>query len=220
MSKKKDSISERLQEGYEAVPVGDVVSLPGKVVEKLTVGDVEAGETPLRGYEDLKQQYFGPTLLNKQRLLEVGDTALYQGAYALPGAAIGYGLGKVPGALAGLAIGKLLGQTHLYAKEKGRLDEARKEFNPRERELLDDISGTSTKWAVISGLLAALGVGGAAYAAGHDKFGPRLTPLLEAGGAGTLAALLGGLGGHALARRRAKNNKRYAGIIRRYERFN
>lgn len=200
--------------------IKDVASLPGTAVERITVGKVDRGQTPLRGYEDLKQQYFGPSLMNRERLLELGDTALYQGAYAVPGAAAGYYLGGgLPGALAGLAIGKLMGQTHLYSKEKGRLEAAEKSFTPRERELLDDISGTSTRWAVVSGLLAALGTGAGAYAAGHDKFGPTLTPVLEAGGAGTLGALLGGLAGHALARSRAKGDKRFADIIRRYERF-
>jgi len=200
--------------------IQDVASLPGTAVERVTVGKADRGQTPLRGYEDLKQQYFGPSLMNKERLLELGDTALYQGAYAVPGAAAGYYLGGgLPGALAGLAIGKLMGQTHLYSKEKGRLEEVEESFTPRERELLDDISGTSTRWAVVSGLLAALGTGAGAYAAGHDKFGPTLTPVLEAGGAGTLGALLGGLAGHAIARNRAKSDKRFADIIRRYERF-
>jgi len=220
MSKKKDSISERLQEGYEAVPVGDVVSLPGKAVEKLTISDAEPGDTPLRRYENLKQQYFGPTLRNKERLLEIGDTALYQGAYALPAAALGYYLGEWPGAALGGAIGKLLGQTHLYSKEKERLNEARKSFNTIEKKLLNDISSTSNNWAIVSGLLAGLGVGGAAYAAGHDRFGKNLTPVLEGGAAATLAALLGGLAGHAKARNQASKDKRYADIIRRYNSFN
>ena len=196
-----------------------VASLPGRAVERLTIGDGDPGETPFRGYEDLKLQYFGPSLLNKERLLELGDTALYQGAYALPLAAAGYYLGDVPGALGGAALGKLVGQTHLYSKERERLEEAEKSFSPVERKLLDDISGTSNRWAIASGLLAGLGTGAAAFAAGHDRFGKGLTPVLEGGAAATLAALLGGLAGHALARNRAKGDKRFAGIIRRYDRF-
>ena len=198
----------------------DVASLPGKTVERITVGDADPGETPLRGYEDLKLQYFGPSLMNKQRLLELGDTALYQGAYALPLAAAGYYLGALPGALGGAALGKLVGQTHLYSKERERMQKAEKSFTPVERKLLKEIGGTSNRWAIASGLLAGLGTGAAAFAADHDRFGKVLTPVLEGGAAATLAALLGGLAGHALARNRAKNDKRFADIIRRYDRFN
>lgn len=214
----RKTLASQLQEYSGSVPA-DVASLPGKAVERLTIGDGDPGETPLRGYEDLKLQYFGPSLLNKERLLEIGDTALYQGAYALPAGALGAYLGGPAGMFGGLAIGKLLGQGHLYSKEHERLEEARKSFSPKEKRLLKELSDSSLKWAIVSGLLAGLGTAGAAYAGGHDRFGKALTPVLEGGAAGTLAALLGGVAGHAAARSKARKDKQYRDIIRRYDRF-
>jgi len=197
--------------------VEDVRELPGKAVERLQGG--KPGETPMRGYEDLKLQYFGPTVRNKQRLLEAGDVALYQGSYGIPSAAAGYYLAGVPGALTGGAIGKLLGQTHLWFKEKQRLDKAKQTFTEKEKKLLKKISKSSLRWAIGLGLLGGLGVGTSSYLRQHDRYGKTLTPLLEGGAAGTLGTLAGTWLGHYLARREASKDKRYRDIIRRYDRF-
>ena len=194
-----------------------LASLPGAAMEALTVGDKEPEETPFRGYEDLKEQYFGPTLMNRQRLWELGDTAMYQGAYAIPAAIAGGLITKGwGGAAAGAAIGKLLGQIHLFKKEKDRLDAARKYFSKDEKALLKDIAASGKKWSIGSGILAGLGAGGLGYLAGHDRFGKTLTPILEGGAAASLATLAGGLLGQHLAKRRALQNSRFKSIIERY----
>lgn len=196
--------------------VKDVAQLPGKALEKLVVGDGDPEDTPFRDVEDLKAQYFGPTLLNPQRLWELGDTALYQGAYALPGAAIGAYAGGPSGMFAGLAAGKLLGQLHLISKENNRLEAAKKNFSPAEKELLNRISSSSRNWALGSALLGGLLGGGASYLSGQDQFGKVLTPVLEGGAAASLASLAGGLAGHYIARNNALKEKRFKSIIQRY----
>lgn len=193
-----------------------LASLPGKTLESATIEDGAPEETPFRGEEDLKAQYFGPTLLNKQRLWELGDSLAYQGAYGLPGAAIGAVTAGPAGMLGGLALGKLLGQVHLLKKEKDRLAAAKKDFSADEQKALNQISDKSRNWALTSALLAGLGTGGASYLAGQDRFGAVLTPVLEGAAAASLAGVLGGLAGHYFARKDLLNNKRFTRIMNPY----
>lgn len=193
-----------------------LIALPGKTMESLAIQDNEPEETPFRGYEDLKSQYFGPTILNKQRLWELGDSLAYQGAYGLPAAAIG-GISAGPvGMFGGLALGKLLGQAHLLNKEKERLATAKKYFSKDERKALKAISQKSKNWAIGSALLGGLGVGGLSALAGQDQFGKVWTPLLEGAAAASLAGLGGGLLGQHLARKQLLQNPRFASIIDQY----
>ena len=192
-----------------------LASLPGKTLESATIKDLSPEETPFRGEEDLKTQYFGPTLLNKQRLWELGDSLAYQSAYGIPAAAIGASAGPA-GMLGGLALGKILGQVHLLKKEKDRLATAKKDFSADEQKALNEISTKSRNWALTSALLAGLGAGGVGHLAGHDQFGKTLTPVLEGAAAASLAGLLGGLAGHYFARKNLLNNKRFSRIINRY----
>lgn len=197
-----------------------VLALPGDLLDAATIADTEEQEnTPLRGAEDLKQQYFGPSILNKQRLLEIGDSLLYQGSYASPGAGLGYLAAGPLGAFTGIAIGKLLGQAHYLTKEKDRFDEAKKQFSPTELKLLKKINKSYTNWSLGSGLLGALGAGGLAYATGQDRLGKYMTPLLEGLAGGGLAAIAGGMYGHYRAKEKAKGNPATAKIIAKYDRF-
>lgn len=213
MAKKPNNISKAVGQ------VAQLSHLPGDVLETIAVQDHSPEQTPFRGYEDLKQQFFGPTLLNKQRLWELGDTALYQGAYGLPSAAIG-GLTAGPaGMFAGLGIGKLLGQLHLLSKERERVDAALDTFNKTEKQLLNDINRSGRNWGITAALLAGLGAGGAGYLAGHDRFGKTLTPILEGGAAASLASLLGSLAGQHVAKQRAMKNPKFKAIIDKYNKF-
>lgn len=213
MAKKPNNISKSVER------VAQLSHLPGDVLETVTVQDYSPEQTPFRGAEDLKQQFFGPTILNKQRLWELGDTALYQGAYGLPGALIG-GLTAGPaGMLAGAGAGKLLGQLHLFSKERERVDAALKSFNKTEKKLLEDINKSGRNWGIAAALLAGLGAGGAGYFAGHDRFGKTLTPILEGGAAASLASLLGSLAGQHVAKQRAMKNPKFRAIMHNYNKF-
>jgi len=207
-----------LTNALQSIPASgtELISIPGKTVEALTVKDKSPEETPFRGYEDLKQQYFGPLLYNKQRLWELGDTAAYQGAYAVPAATFG-GLTAGPaGLLAGLAAGKLVGQLHLIKKEKDRLAAAKKYFSKEEKKALKVISDKSRNWAIGSALLAGLGVGGTSYLLGQDTFGKNITPVLEGAAAASLASLLGGYMGQYLGQQELLKDKKLNHIIRKY----
>jgi hypothetical protein len=194
-----------------------LAALPGTAMEKLVVSEKEPEETPFRGAEDLKAQFFGPTLFNKQRLWELGDTAMYQGAYAIPAALAGGIITNSPmGLAAGAAIGKLMGQTHLFKKEKDRLEAAKKYFTKNEKKLLKDIASSGRNWSIGTALLAGLGAGGLAYYLDQDRFGKVLTPVLAAGGAASLGTLIGTHTGQYLARRRALKDPRFKAIIERY----
>ena len=197
-----------------------VVSLPGDLLDQATITNTEEQEnTPFRNAEDLKHQYFGPSVLNKQRLLEVGDSLLYQGAYALPGAGVGALAAGPLGAFTGVAIGKLLGQVHYLSKEQDRFNEAKKQFNPTELKLLNKINKSYTNWSLGSGILGALGAGGLAYATGQDSLGTHMTPLLEGLAGGGLAAIAGGMYGHHRAKEKAKADPITAKIIAQYDHF-
>ena len=197
-----------------------VVSLPGDLLDKATIADIEEQEnTPFRDAEDLKHQYFGPSVLNKQRLLEIGDSLLYQGAYAAPGAGVGALAAGPLGAFTGIAVGKLLGQAHYLSKEQDRFNEAKKQFSPTERNLLKKINKSYTNWALGSGLLGALGAGGLAYATGQDRLGTHMTPILEGLAGGGLAAIAGGMYGHHRAKEKAKADPATARIIAKYDHF-
>jgi len=176
----------------------------------------EPEETPFRGSEDLKAQYFGPTVLNKQRLLELGDSLAYQSAYGVPAATIGALTAGPVGMFGGLAIGKVLGQTHLLKKEQDRLSAAKKDFSPVERKALKEINNRARNWGIASALLAGLGTGGVAYFAGQDRYGKVITPVLEGAAAASLAGLLGGLAGHYSARKELLSNGKFKHIIERY----
>lgn len=195
----------------------NLATLPGRAMEGLTVRGKGLEETPFRGYEDLKQQFFGPTLLNKQRLWELGDTIMYQGSYALPAALAGGLLTKnITGAAAGIALGKILGQLHLFAKERDRIDAAKKYFSKEEKTLLDDIAASGKRWGIGTSVLAGLAAGGTGYLAGHDLYGKTLTPILEAGGAASLGSLIGNHFGQYLARRRALQDPKFKDIIKKH----
>jgi hypothetical protein len=201
--------------------VEDVLSIPGKALDEITVEDANQAETPLRGYEDLKQQYFGPTIFNKQRLNEAGDIFLYQTAYAAPGALTGYliGEGDLRTTLLGLGLGKLIGQGYVYNKEQKRLDEALKTFNPTEKKLLNKINNTSRKWAIGGALLGGLGVGGLSFLTKRDLYGSTATPIIEGVGGAMLAGLAGNLVGHYLAKEEARKDKQFKAIIKKYDKF-
>lgn len=190
-------------------------------LEEIIIPDHEPEITPLRGYEDLKKQYFGPTIFNKQRLWEAGDSLVYQTAYGAPGALAGHFLsdGNVKGTLFGLAIGKILGQAHLVAKERDRVGAALEYFSPAEKRLLKKLDSSSKNWALGSALLGGAGAGLTAYALGADKFGKRTTPIVTGLGAAMLAALVGNSLGHYFARKDALKNKEFRKIIKRYDRF-
>jgi len=213
MAKQKNNLGKAIEQAV------NLSHLPGDVLEKATVVDDSPEQTPFRGAEDLKQQFFGPTLWNKQRLWELGDSALYQGAYGLPAAGIGALVGGPAGMFAGLGTGKLLGQLHLFSKEKDRLDTALKYFNKGEKKLLEDITSSGNKWGITAAILAGLGAGGTSYLAGQDQFGKVLTPVLAGGAAASLAGLGGLLLGQHLAKQRALKSKRFKDIIKRYDKF-
>jgi len=190
-------------------------------IEEIIAPDVELEDTPLRGYEDLKKQYFGPTVFNKQRLWEAGDSLVYQTAYGAP-AAIGAHMlthGDLKATLLGLAVGKLLGQGHLIAKERDRINSALKHFSPTEKKLLKKLDSSSRNWAIGSALVGGLGAGGVAYGVGADKFGKTATPVIAGLGSALLAAFAGNLIGHYIARQDAANNKEFKKIIQRYNKF-
>jgi len=213
MAKQKNNLGKAIEQAV------NLSHLPGDVLEKATVVAGSPEQTPFRGAEDLKQQFFGPTLWNKQRLWELGDSALYQGAYGLPAAGIGTLVGGPAGMFAGLGAGKLLGQLHLFSKEKDRLDTALKYFNKGEKKLLEDITSSGNKWGITAAILAGLGAGGTSYLAGQDQFGKVLTPVLAGGAAASLAGLGGLLLGQHLAKQRALKSKRFKNIIKRYDKF-
>lgn len=201
--------------------IEDVVSLPGKAVDTVTSEDGDDIETPFRGYEDLKQQYFGPTVFNKQRLNEAGDLLLYQAAYAAPGALAGYlvGEGDLKTTIFGLGLGKLIGQVYGMNKERKRLEEAMDSFSPLEKKLLNKINTKSQKWGIGGALLGGLGVGGLSYLAKRDLYGARATPIIEGVGAAMFASIAGNLIGHHLAKEEARKNKQFKSIIKKYDKF-
>lgn len=213
MAKKKDNLGKAIERAV------NLSHLPGNVLERATLADSSPEQTPFRGAEDLKQQFFGPTLWNKQRLWELGDTALYQGAYGLPAAGIGAITAGPAGMFAGLGAGKLLGQLHLFSKEGDRVAAALEHFNKEEKKLLEDITSSGRKWGITAAILAGLGAGGGGYLAGHDQFGKVLTPVLEGGAVASLAGLGGMLLGQHLAKQRALKSKRFRDIIKRYNKF-
>jgi hypothetical protein len=197
-------------------------SLSATDIEEIIAPDVEPEETPLRGYEDLKKQYFGPTIFNKQRLWEAGDSLAYQTAYGAPAAIGAHFLsdGDVKATLLGLAVGKLLGQGHLIAKERDRINTALEYFTPTEKKLLKKLDKSSRNWSIGSGLVGGLGAGGIAYGLGADKFGKTATPIIAGLGTALVAALAGNLIGHSLAKNDALRNKKFRQIIQRYDKFN
>jgi hypothetical protein len=202
-------------------PIEDVLSVPGKALDELTIEDSNQAETPLRGYEDLKQQYFGPTIFNKQRLNEAGDILLYQTAYAAPGALAGYliGEGDLKTILFGLGLGKLIGQGYVYNKEQKRLDEALETFSPVEKKLLNKITNNSKKWGIGAALAGGLGIGGLSLLTKRDLYGSTATPIIEGVGGAMLAGFAGNLLGHYLAKEDAKKDKQFKHIIKKYDKF-
>jgi len=213
MAKQKNNISKAIEQAV------NISKLPGGVLEKATVTDGGLDQTPLRSAEDLKQQFFGPTLWNKQRFWELGDSALYQSAYGLPAAGLGALAAGPAGMLAGLGTGKLLGQLHLLSKEEDRIAVALNNFNKKEKELLEDITSSGRKWGITAAILSGLGASGISYLSGHDRFGKIITPILHGGVAATLAGVSGMLLGQHLAKQRALKNKRFRDIIKHYDKF-
>lgn len=193
-----------------------VLGLPGKTLEKITDTGKEPENTPLRTYDDLKAQFFGPTIFNKQRLWELGDTALYQGSYMIPGALAGGFYSGPAGAYTGLALGKLLGGLHYLKKERARQDVAKKEFNKDERELMDRISKGSRNYGILGALTAGLGAAGISALLKQDRFGRHATPALVGAGGALTGQMIGSLLGQHLAKINAKKQKRFADIINKY----
>jgi hypothetical protein len=201
--------------------VEDVLTLPGEAIDDVLSEDGTKGETPFRGYEDLKHQYFGPTIFNKQRLYEAGDSLLYQTAYAAPGALTGYliGEGDLKTTLFGLGVGKLLGQGYALNKEQKKLNDALESFNPIEKNLLKHITNKSRKWALGGALLGGLGVGGLSYLANRDMYGSTATPLIEGAGGAIFAALAGNLLGDYFAKQEARKNRQFKAVLDKYDNF-
>ena len=210
-------------QGIKSLPGSKLLQLPGTLLEQAvteTGETLQPEDTPLRTYDDLKHQYFGPALLNKQRPLEIADALLYQGAYGLPAAIAGGVTLGPPGAFAGLAAGKLLGQLHYLDKERKRLGVAKKHFNSNERVLLDKVTKAYRNWGLGSALVGGLAGGGASYALGQDRFGKTLTPILAGLGTASLGLLAGGLLGQHLALRKAKQqSKPHSDIIAKHRHF-
>jgi len=193
-----------------------VLDIPGKTVDKITDTGKDLESTPLRNYDDLKAQFFGPTIFNKQRLWELGDSALYQGSYIIPGAVAG-GLYSGPaGASAGLVLGKILGGLYYLKKEKARQEVAKQEFNKDERELLNRISKGSRNYGILGAVTAGLGAGGISALLKQDRFGPYATPALVGLGGAITGQMIGSLLGQHLAKINAKKEKRFADIINKY----
>lgn len=190
-------------------------------VEEIILPNIEPEDTALRGYEDLKRQYFGPTVFNKQRLWELGDSLVYQAGYGVPLAVGAHAAsdGDLKATFLGLALGKLLGQGHLIAKERDRVNTALKTFTPTEKRLLKKLDASSRNWAIGSALVGGLGAGSAAYGLGADKFGKITTPIIAGLGSALLAAFAGNLVGHSIARNSALNNKEFNKIIKKYDSF-
>lgn len=201
--------------------VEDILTVPGEALDELTSEDGTGAETPLRSYGDLKQQYFGPTIFNKQRLNEAGDSFLYQAAYAAPGALTGYlvGEGDLKTTLFGLGVGKLLGQGYAFNKEQKKLNEALDSFTPVEKKLLNHITNKSRKWALGGALLGGLGLGGLSYFSKRDLYGSTATPVIEGIGGAMFAGIAGSLLGHYFAKEEARKNKQFKSIIEKYDRF-
>lgn len=219
MAKEKNNLANLV--GNTLSPIEDVLSLPGKTLDEVTSQDDSAAETPFRGYEDLKQQYFGPTIFNKQRLNEAGDLLLYQTAYAAPGALAGYliGEGDLKTTLFGLGAGKLIGQGYALNKEQKRLDEAMDSFSLLEKKLLKHITDKSKKWSIGGALLGGLGIGGLSYLNKRDAYGSVATPIIEGLGGALFASFAGGLLGHYFAKEEARKNKNFKSIINKYDKF-
>lgn len=217
-----NQLKRKLEEVYETVPVEEVVSLPGKTIEDVVTTDKkDSSKTPFRGYEDLKKQYFGRTIFNKQRLQETGDSLLYQAAYAAPGALAGYlvGSGDMNTTLFGLGIGKLLGHGYLLAKEKKRLQKAMRTFSSNEKRLLEKLTESSNKWALGTALVGGLGTGLLSLANQNNKLENIGKPIISGVAAAMAGAMLGNSLGHSIARNDAKKNKTFKNILNRYEKF-
>lgn len=205
----------------QAKPELSATELENILVPDVLAPDIQPEDTALRGYEDLKKQYFGPTIFNKQRLWEAGDSLVYQAAYGVPAAVGAHMLtrGDMKATLLGLAVGKLLGQGHLVAKERDRVSSALKHFSPVEKKLLKKLDASSRNWGIGAGILGGLSAGAATYGIGADKFGKTATPIIAGLGSALLAAFAGNLIGHSLARRNALNNKEFKKIIEKYDSF-
>ena len=192
-----------------------IAAIPGSSLEALT-NVVEQGETPFRDLEyDLKKQHFGSSFLNPQRLYELGDTALYLGAYGIPAAAAGAYLGGPPGLVAGLGLGKAMGQVHATVKEKERLQKALRKFNKTEKKLLNELKKGYT-YGFVPGALLGAGLGGYLGYNSVDKYQVPIALFGAASTAGTLG-LLGSLLGHKIQRDRLKDVPEYKAILERYE---
>lgn len=220
MSSKQSAAKDVLRSAVESAKQlpgagASLAATPGKSLELLTNVE-EAGETPLRNLEyDLKQQHFGPSFLNPQRLYEVGDTALYLGAYGLPAAAAGTYLAGPAGLVAGLGLGKAVGQIHATVKERERLEKALKRFDKTEKKLLKKLKQGYT-YGFIPGALAGAGLGGYLGYTSVDKYKIPLALFGAISSAGTLG-LLGSLLGHKIQRERLKDDPEFRDILERYE---
>jgi|Laugresu1bdmlbdd_1035124.scaffolds.fasta_scaffold02539_6 hypothetical protein len=220
MSSKQSAAKDVLRSAVESARQlpgagASLAATPGKSLELLTNVE-EAGETPLRNLEyDLKQQHFGPSFLNPQRLYEIGDTALYLGAYGLPAAAAGTYLAGPAGLVAGLGLGKAVGQIHATVKERERLEKALKRFDKTEKKLLKKLKQGYT-YGFIPGALAGAGLGGYLGYTSVDKYKIPLALFGAISSAGTLG-LLGSLLGHKIQRERLKDDPEFRDILRKYE---
>lgn len=212
----RDAVQSAIESVRAAPGAGlSVASLPGASLEALT-NVMEQGETPLRNLEyDLKKQHFGPSFLNPQRLYEIGDTALYLGAYGVPTAAAGAYLGGPAGLVAGLGLGKAMGQVHATVKEKERLQKALRKFDKTEKKLLKELKKGYT-YGFVPGALLGAGLGGYLGYNSVDKYQVPIALFGAASTAGTLG-LLGSLLGHKIQRDRLMEVPEYRKILERYE---
>jgi len=193
-----------------------VLEIPGKVLEKVTDTGENSENTPLRDYDDLKAQFFGPTIFNKQRLFELGDAALYQSSYMLPIALAAGAYGGPKGAYAGLVAGKLIGGLHYLKKEKAREAAAKSKFNKNERELMRLITKGSRNYGALGALIAGLGATGASALLKQDRYGPYITPALVGVGGAFTGQFIGNLLGQHFAKINAKKQKRFSDILSKY----
>jgi len=169
---------------------------------------------------DLKRQHLGPSFFNTQRLYELGDSALYQGLYGIPGASVGAVLGGPIGAAAGLGVGGKLGTMHAALQEYERLKGAKKRFSKKEKFLLNELDKSFKNWATTSAVLGGLGGAGLGYLYSNDDT-LSWKKYLEIGLGGlagaTLFGVLGGLTGRGLKREKLRNSSKFKKLIEHYD---
>ena len=161
----------------------------------------------------LKNSLLGPTVFNKHRANEYLDSLILQGAWAIPGAAVGSYFG-LSGAVAGISAGTGVGKIHTIAKDFARRSEARDKFSPLEYDAANEMLDGTVKGGLIGATLGGITGLGANMLLNSYGYNTGAIPLLISGlGWG---GLLGGLSGRSMTRNDLLKSQKYKKLLERY----